>query len=150
VILLSTLCANISKTTAQTSNDSIKLPERAALDSVAAKAPVLEPMVIPAEQVVNIYIGLRRGKIAEQRFAECMQTARQLNDIIQKQNQEAQTAASSLTDLNSKLSEAEAEKLKNAVLIQELKDRKTPWYRHPVTYFVAGMATGIYITFCGL
>jgi len=145
VILLSTLCANISKTTAQTSNDSIKLPERAAIDSLATRTEELQSLELSPDQVINVYIGLRRGKIAEQRFAECMQTARQLNDIIQKQNQEAQTAASSLTDLNSKLSEAEAEKLKNAVLIQELKDRKTPWYRHPVTYFVAGMATGVYI-----
>lgn len=140
-----TLCLSISKITAQTSNDSIKLPEAAKIDSLVAKTPELEPMVTPAEQVVNIYVGLRRGEIAEKRFADCLQIAKALNATIQTMNKEAQEAATDLTDLNSKLSDAEAEKLKNAVKIQELKDRKTPWYRHPITYFVAGAAVGGYI-----
>ena len=145
MILVSTLCANISKTTAQTNNDSIKLPETAQIDRVATRTEKLPQTVISANQTVNVYVGLRRGEIAEQRFAECVKIAKQLNATIQAMNSEAQKAANSLTDLNSKLSEAEAEKLKNAVLIQELKDRKTPWYRHPITYFVAGAAVGGYI-----
>lgn len=104
-----------------------------------------DSLTISAEQVKNIYTGLKTAEVTEQRLNECEKVANELNSIIQEQNESLQLSGLELSRLNIELSEQNDLLLKSAVHIQKLKDKKTPWYRHPVTWSIIGLIGGILI-----
>ena len=124
MILLTLPCAGISQITNQ-SNDSL---------------------CISPNQIKNIYVGLKQGERAKQQLKDCIEIANSLNEIIQNQNDSIQVAGSKIIQLNSDITEKQDALTENAINIQKLKNRKTPWYLHPVTYTIIGIITGVFIT----
>lgn len=125
------LCAIISPLTAQT------------IDTLQIQNP---PLVLPPAQVANVYVGLKLGEFYKTKYGDCMDIAKTLNEMIQKQKEDARTASLKLGRLNMEISESQSENLEKAVEIQQLKDKKTPWYRHPILYAVLGIGFGAYIS----
>ena len=124
-MLLTILCVSTSKITAQsTDRDSLSIS--------------------PA-QVENVYKGLKYATYFKNKLAECNEVANSLNEIIEQQNYELQIALNEVAELNQELKDSNDDLSQKAVEITELINRKTPWYLHPITYFIAGFTTGILI-----
>jgi len=78
-------------------------------------------------------------------YHECLQVSNELNQIINNQDQELKKSLKQITILNS---DTEALNLKitaSEVEIQRLKNKKIPWYKHPLLYGFLGFAGGIYL-----
>lgn len=98
---------------------------------------------IKPEQVKNIYIGLKQGEINKQKLNDCISTAKQLNELIQVQNDSLQLSLVEISKLNELLSKKQNELLDNAVKIEKLE--KIPWYKRNVLYLALGFIGGIYL-----
>ena len=107
---------------------------------------VPDSLSISPTQVKNIYIGLKQGEIFKQRLDACVSLKNELNNIIQEQNKFLQLNMVELSQLNADLATKNDLLLKSAVDIQILKNKKIPWYRHPILYTVLGLAGGVYIS----
>lgn len=106
---------------------------------------VHDSLRISPAQVKNIYTGLKQGEVFKQRLDACVLLKNELNNIIQEQNKFLQLNMSELSRLNADLATKNDLLLKSAVDIQILKNKKIPWYKHPILYTVLGLAGGIYI-----
>lgn len=60
-------------------------------------------------------------------------------------SREAEEAAAKTKDLNRLIADRNADLTDKEVEIQILKDKKIPWYRHPITAGILGIALGVYI-----
>ena len=105
----------------------------------------LDSLKISPAQVKNIYTGLKTLEITKTRLTDCISTANELNGIIQNQNKSIQSFGLELISLNSDLATQNDLLLKSAVDIQILKNKKIPWYKHPILYTVLGLVGGVYI-----
>lgn len=96
-------------------------------------------------QIKNIYIGLKQSEQYKEYYYECLQISNQLNQVINNQDQELKKSLKQITILNS---DTEALNLKitaSEVEIQRLKNKKTPWYKHPLLYGFIGFVGGVYL-----
>lgn len=105
-----------------------------------------DSLILSHSQVRNVYKGLKEGEIAKQNLKDCLEIANSLNGIIQGQNDSIQASVLRINNLNTDISKANADYTKKSVELQQLKDKKTPWYKHPILYSVLGLLTGIWIT----
>src|SRR4051812_24384367 len=88
---------------------------------------------ISPTQVRNVYIGLRSAEQYRQKYADCLEVANSLNDIIQQANDDLHTLQEQTSTTDIVLQDLYAEQERAAVAIQKLKSKKTPWWRHPIT-----------------
>lgn len=103
---------------------------------------VRDSLKLSPEQVKNIYTGLKTCEVTEQRLETCETVAEELNLIIQDQNESLQLSGQELSRLNVELSEQNDLLLQSAVDIEKLKNKLTPWYKHPVTWSFVGFFVG--------
>jgi len=109
------------------------------------KNEAYKPLVLQPLQVFKIYVGLKQGEACQDKLNSCLGIAESLNGIIQQQNDSLQVAGLQVKQLNTELNAKQAELLNNAVKIQALEDKRTPWYRHPLTWSIIGLVSGILI-----
>lgn len=105
----------------------------------------IDSVKISKPQVKNIYIGLKQSERFREYYYECLQVSKDLNQIINNQDQELKKSLKQISILNS---DTEALNLKitaSEVEIQRLKNKKIPWYKHPITYGLLGFIGGIYL-----
>lgn len=105
----------------------------------------IDSVKISKPQVKNIYVGLKQSERFREYYYECLQVSNDLNQIINNQDQELKKSLKQISILNS---DAEALNLKitaSEVEIQRLKNKKIPWYKHPITYGLLGFIGGIYL-----
>ena len=96
-------------------------------------------------QVKNIYTGLKQGEAYREYYYECLQASNELNQIINKQDQELQKSLNELKLLNTYNEALNKQIIDSSVTIEKLKNKKIPWYKHPITYGLLGFAGGIYL-----
>ena len=96
-------------------------------------------------QVKNVYIGLKQGEVYKSRLADCISVANELNTKIQAQNDSIQKSVLATKLLLVENNELNEKYTKQSVEVQRLQNRKTPWYRHPITYTIIGFAGGVYL-----
>jgi len=123
-ILLAFICLNTFEITAQNK-----------IDSVSISKP----------QIKNIYAGLKQGEFYKQYYLECLQVSNELNQVINNQDQELKNSLKTITDLTASNEELNGKITKTEVDIQKLKNKKIPWYKHPILYLIVGAAGGVYI-----
>ena len=105
----------------------------------------IDSVSISKPQVKNIYVGLKQLESYREYYNECLQVSNEMNQIINNQDQELKKSLKQITILNS---DTEALNLKitaSEVEIQRLKNKKTPWYKHPLLYGFLGFVGGIYL-----
>lgn len=122
-ILLAFICWNTFEITAQN-------------DSVSIQKP----------QIKNIYVGLKQGEAYKNYYLECLQVSNELNQIINNQDQELQKSLKQITFLNSDTEVLNQKIIEANTEIKRLENKKIPWYRHPILYFIIGGTAGIYLT----
>jgi len=103
------------------------------------------PLVLHCDQVKNVYKGLKRGENCESELKACKSIADSLNNIIQDMNKSTQAAAAETDKINMQIAAKNQDLIKKEIEIQVLKDKNTPWWRHPITAAIAGFALGVYI-----
>lgn len=123
-ILLAFICLNTFEITAQVNNDSVSIQK---------------------PQIKNIYVGLKQGEAYKNYYLECLQVSNELNQVINNQDQELKKTLKTIIELTASNEELNGKITKNEVDIQKLKNKKIPWYKHPILYFFIGTAGGIYI-----
>lgn len=123
MILLMILCVSISKITAQ--NDSL---------------------TISPKQVKNIYIGLKQNEALKTNLNDCIQVSNSLNDIIIKQNNTVQNGLFEISELNIRLENVNSDYKKQSEQLLKLKNRKIPFYKHPILFFILGGISGVFIS----
>jgi len=96
-------------------------------------------------QVKNVYVGLKEGEAYKQMYAECMAAAELINNTIQDINSDLRIAAAETDKLNAQIKAKNSELTAKELQIQALKDKKTPWYRHPITIAIIVFSAGVYI-----
>lgn len=96
-------------------------------------------------QVKNVYIGLKQCEVYKSRLADCILVANELNTKIQAQNDSIQKSVLATKLLLVENKELNEKYTKQSVEVQKLKNRKTPWYLHPITYTIIGFAGGVYL-----
>lgn len=122
--LLAFICWNTFEITAQTANDSVSIQK---------------------PQIKNIYVGLKQGEAYRGYYFECLQFSNELNQVINNQDQELQKSLKQITVLNSGTEALNLKITASEVEIQRLKNKKIPWYKHPILYGLLGFIGGIYL-----
>ena len=123
-ILLAFTCWNILEVTAQTKTDSVSIHK---------------------SQVKNIYVGLKQSEAYRNYYLECLQGSNELNQIINDQDQELQKRLKSITILNSDNEALNKKITASNTEIQRLKNKKIPFWKHPILYGILGFVGGIYL-----
>lgn len=100
---------------------------------------------IQREQIKNVYIGLKQSEAYREYYYECLISSNELNKIIHDQDSELKKSLEQIKILNSKTENLNLKIIDAEVERQRLKDKKTPWYRHPVIYGLLGFIGGIYL-----
>jgi len=112
-------------------------------------APLLnqkrDSLKLAPQQVKNVYTGLKEGEAYRQLYTECLAAAGTLNNIIQDINADLRIAMSEADKLNAQIKAKNSDLTAKEVEIQALKDKKTPWYRHPITIAIIAFSAGVYI-----
>lgn len=102
----------------------------------------LKPLLLPPEQVFKVYTGLKTGEQYKLWYEQALKGSEALNSIIQTQNEEMKRLSMKLADNEAKREKLQIEK-DEAVRDQERK-KPIAILKHPVTWFVLGVAAGIY------
>lgn len=97
------------------------------------------------DQVKNVYFGLKSAEIYKRHYNECLEVANSLNEIIQQQNDSIVAMDQRLEEFDYHINELYDERERSAVEIQQIKSKKTPWYRHPITLGILGFITGVWV-----
>lgn len=105
----------------------------------------IDSVYISKPQVKNIYVGLKQSEHYSEYYYECLQVSNELNQVINNQDQELKKSLKQITILNSDTDELNLKITASEVEIQRLKNKKTPWYRHPLLYGFLGFVGGIYL-----
>lgn len=158
-MLLMIQCVGISQNTTQRINDSISSWKTQTVSLQFQTADSMDyywmhknrqkdykKLCLDPVQVFNVYVGLKQNEANKVKLSDCIKTAKLLDEIIQKQNNELQNSLRELSKLNSDI-EATGKKLSMAQLeLEAIKNKHTPWYRHPLLYLGIGIIGGVYIT----
>jgi hypothetical protein len=96
-------------------------------------------------QIKNIYIGLKQSEQYRIYYYDCLQSSNQLKLIIDKQDQKLKKSLDTIKVLNNHNEELNKKIIDSSVSIEELKNKKTPWYKHPILYGILGFIGGIYL-----
>ena len=113
----------------------LEITAQVKIDSVSIQKP----------QVKNIYVGLKQSVKYKEYYIECLQFSNELNQIIYDQDQELQKSLKQIIVLNSDNESLNKKITASEVEIQRLKNKKIPWYKHPILYGILGFVTGIYL-----
>jgi len=103
-------------------------------------------LTLSPNHVRNVYIGLKQGEACKIKLSEALRAAHSLDTLVQSLNTDLQAAVIQTRILNSQIDLKQAELLKKSVEIERLTNKKTPWWRHPITWGVLGFAAGVFIT----
>jgi len=114
-------------------------------DTLALQSKPIDSVSIARAQVSEIYKGLKRGESCEEELQECKSVANTLNNVIQDISTDLKVAAAESEKINLLISAKNSELIKKEVEIQVLKDKVTPWYRHPAVIGIAAFAFGVYV-----
>lgn len=101
-------------------------------------------MSIKKKQIKNIYIGLKQSESYKNYYLECLQVSNDLNQLINDQDRELQKSLKQITVLNSDNEILNQKIIDSEKRILELKNKKIPWFKHPILYGILGFGTGIY------
>ena len=94
----------------------------------------------------DVYQGLINGdNCRKNQLPECLKVAADLNKIIQDQSKSIISFANQKEKDQKELKDLNDLKETQAVKIQKLESRKTPWYKHPLLSTLIGFSTGVYI-----
>lgn len=96
-------------------------------------------------QIKNIYIGLKQSEAYKKYYYECLQSSNELNQIINNQDQELKKSLKNILYLNAKNDSLNKKIIEAEVNVQKIKNKKIPWYKHPITYGIIGFISGIYL-----
>lgn len=105
----------------------------------------IDSVKIYKPQVKNIYTGLKQLESYRDYYSECLQVSNELNQIINNQDKELKKSLKQITILNSDTDALNLKITASEVEIQRLKNKKIPWYKHPLLYGFLGFAGGIYL-----
>jgi len=105
----------------------------------------IDSVSISKPQVKNIYVGLKQLESYRDYYHECLQVSNELNQIINNQDKELEKSLKQITVLNSGTEALNLKITASEVEIQRLKNKKIPWYKHPLLYGFLGFAGGIYL-----
>lgn len=143
-ILLILPCAIISQTT-NPIDSTWTVPIDGKIWFLKSQIVKYQPLTIQPEQVFNVYVGLNQGEQYRINYEKCFKAATELNNLIQQQKTEIKEFLRQQAEKDAKLNELQEDRIKSAVKIEKLENKKTPWYKHPILYFALGVGTGIYI-----
>jgi len=152
VILLAFICWNTFEISAQnkidrfshtTENDSIfkKIPRNIKIIYSTKK----DSVSISKSQIKNVYIGLKQLEAYKKYYYECLQGSNELNQIINDQNAKLQKSVKNISDLNTKTDSLNKKIIETEISIQKLKNKKIPFWKHPILYGLIGFVSGIYL-----
>lgn len=105
----------------------------------------IDSVSIQKSQVKNIYIGLKQSEAYRNYYLECLQGSNELNQIINDQDKELQKRLKSITILNSDNELLNKKITASEVEIQRLKNKKIPFWKHPILYGLLGFVGGVYL-----
>lgn len=97
------------------------------------------------DQVKNVYFGLKSAEKYKKYYQECLEVANSMNEIIQQQNDSIIAMDQRAEELDYQINKLYDEREETSVEIQQLKSKKTVWYKHPVTLLVVGFITGVWV-----
>jgi Skp family chaperone for outer membrane proteins len=100
---------------------------------------------IQRDQVKNIYTGLKQSEAYREYYYDCLQASNDLNQVINKQDQELQKLLTEIKLLSAYNEALNKKIIDSSVSIEKIKNKKIPWYLHPITYGLLGFAGGIYL-----
>lgn len=78
-------------------------------------------------------------------YIECLQVSNELNQVINDQDQELQKSLKQIIVLNSNNEILNQKIIDSEKRILHLKNKKIPWYKHPVLYGLLGFTGGMYL-----
>lgn len=93
----------------------------------------------------EIYYGLIQGDQARKDLTKCITSANELNAIVQDQNDSIIAFAIRQKALNNEIANYQVEAQKIAVALEQLKNKKLPWYKNQWYYLLFGFFSGIYL-----
>jgi len=100
---------------------------------------------IQKKQIKNVYTGLKQSESYKNYYLECLQVSNELNQVINDQDQELQKSLKQIIVLNSDNEILNQKIIDSEKRILQLKNKKIPWFKHPILYGILGFATGIYL-----
>ena len=100
---------------------------------------------INRNQVKNIYVGLKQSEAFREYYYECLQVSNELNQIINNQDSELQKSIKTVSGLNIKNDSLNKKITETEISIQKFKNKKIPFWKHPITYGILGFVGGIYL-----
>jgi len=103
--------------------------------------PKSDTLCLTPTQYKNIYTGLKTGEQYRLRYEQAYNAAKDLNTIIQKQNDSLQVIYSRLIVLNTELNQAHMDLTAESVKIEANKPVK--WWNHPITWGIIGFVAGV-------
>jgi len=124
MILLAFICWNTFEISAQNKKDSV---------------------LISKPQIKNVYIGLKQLEAYKKYYYECLQGSNELNQIINEQDLKLQKSVKNIYNLNAKTDSLNKKIIETEVNIQKLKNKKIPFWKHPILYGLLGFVSGIYL-----
>jgi len=152
VILLAFICWNTFEISAQNKID--RFSHTAENDSILKKisknikiiySTKKDSVSISKPQIKNIYIGLKQLEAYKKYYYECLQGSNELKEIINQQDVKLQKSVKNIYDLNIKTDSLNRKIIETEVNIQKLKNKKIPFWKHPILYGLLGFVSGIYL-----
>jgi len=131
--LLVFICWNTFEITAQNKNGKFSIKNGS------------DSLFIEKKQIKNIYIGLKQSEAYRDYYYECLQGSNELNQIINDQDVKLQKSVKNIYDLNAKTDSLNKKIIETEVSIQKLKNKKIPFWKHPILYGLLGFVSGIYL-----
>lgn len=115
------------------------------LSTLSISAQSNDSVKISKPQIKNIYIGLKQLDHYKKQLKDCSKSLIEMHEIVKHSDSTLQKSLKELVKLND-LNEKLNNQITNAEIEkQRLKSKKTPWYRHPITYAIIGFAGGVYL-----
>ena len=111
----------------------------------AQNKQIIDSVSIQKKQIKNVYIGLKQSESYKNYYLECLQVSNELNQVINDQDQELQKSLKQIIVLNSDNEILNKKIIDSEKRILQLKNKKIPWYKHPILYGTLGFVGGIYL-----
>jgi len=154
VTLLAFICWNTFEISAQNKID--RFSHTAENDSIFKKIPKNINIIYSTKEkenyylvsensIKNVYIGLKQLEAYKKYYYECLQGSNELNKIINDQDVKLQKSVKNIYDLNVKTDSLNKKIIETEVSIQKLKNKKIPFWKHPILYGLLGFVSGIYL-----
>jgi len=152
MILLAFICWNTFEISAQNKID--RFSHTGENDSILKKiskniniiySTKKDSVLISKSQIKNVYIGLKQLEAYKKYYYECLQGSNELNQIINYQDIKLKKSVKNIYDLNTKTDSLNKKIIETEINIQKLKNKKIPFWKHPILYGLLGFVSGIYL-----